>query len=83
MKTLKQLFTAAILSATVLGCNPNPDIPKDECFTRKSTRPAWYNEHPMASTEADFSVKTDAVRLQFYGWGLDEDNCKGHSKKPL
>ena len=74
MKTLKQLFTAAILSATVLGCNPNPDIPKDECFTRKSTRPAWYNEHPMAGTEADFSVKTDAVRLHFYGWGLDEDS---------
>lgn len=74
MKTIKQLLTIAILTAIIVGCNPNPDIPKDECFTRKSSRPAWYNEHPMAGTEADFSVKTDAVRLHFYGWGLDEDS---------
>ena len=72
MKTLKQLFTLAILIAIFVGCNP--EIPNDKCYTRKSTRPAWYNEHPMAGTEADFSVKTDAVRLHFYGWGLDEDS---------
>lgn len=71
MKTLKQLFTLALLTAIFMGCNP--EIPNEGCYTRKSTRPAWYNEHPMAGTEADFSVKTDAVRLQFYGWGLDED----------
>ena len=72
MKTLKQLFTLAILIAIFVGCNP--EIPNDKCYTRESTRPAWYNEHPMTGTEADFSVKTDAVRLHFYGWGLDEDS---------
>ena len=72
MKTLKQLFTLAILTAIFVGCineqtNENIEV-------RKSSRPAWYDEHPMAGTEADFSVKTDAVRLHFYGWGLDEDS---------
>jgi hypothetical protein len=72
MKTLKKLFTLAVITAIFVGCNP--EIPNEKCFMRKSSRPAWYNEHPMAATEADFSVKTDAVRLHFYGWGLDEDS---------
>ncbi|MBO5085660.1 MAG: hypothetical protein J6B65_00295 [Paludibacteraceae bacterium] len=50
------------------------NVETEPFYIVKSSRPAWYNEHPMASTEADFSVKTDAVRLHFYGWGLDEDS---------
>ena len=71
MKNLKTIIFVA-LAAIFVACNS--DMPKDECYTRQSSRKAWYDEHPMADADADFSVKTDAIRLQFYGWGLDEDS---------
>ena len=54
MKTLKQLFTLAILTAIFVGCINEQS--NETIEVRKSSRPAWYDEHPMAGTEADFSV---------------------------
>lgn len=43
------------------------------CKVTGDVRPAWYDENPE-SGEPAFRVSTEAIRLHFFGWGLDEDS---------
>lgn len=47
------------------------DSPVSACTVRQLNRPAWYNEHSDKSEPA-FSVKSEAVRLSFWGMGLEQ-----------
>lgn len=63
-------FMAAV--SILNSCDPN-GLGDDICKVTGDVRPAWYDENPE-TCESAFSVKTDAIRLHFYGWGLDEDS---------
>lgn len=74
MKGKLTTFTFAVfafVSFMFVSCNDEMNVGK--CTVSEFDRPAWYNEHPE-SEKPSFSTSTDAIRLHFYGWGLEEDS---------
>lgn len=75
MRNTSLTFIILVLVGLLLfACQqPLSDESSGLCTTEQSTRWPWYDNYP-SSEQPDFSVSTDAVRLHFFGWSLEEDS---------
>lgn len=74
MFKLISILPAAMLAMSLLifGSCEDKVASDEQCSLTANVRPAWYDANPEAD-EPDFSVKSEEVRLNFFGWNLDED----------
>lgn len=71
------LTTAATAAAVAVSCkDDNPggsthtDGPPEAV---RLNRPAWYDQYPQINGTKNFTVATEAMRLDFFGWGEEKD----------
>ena len=74
-KTFLRPLVPALLAALCLlpACQENTTKVQEFETAMSRDYAAWYDSIPESGTPA-FSVKTDAVRLHFYGWSEAEDS---------
>lgn len=51
-----------------------PETISPDSILFKIDRKSWSYNHPMESITPDFTVKSDTIRLHFFGWSLDDDS---------
>lgn len=67
------LLTAASLMFTNCKKESNGS-PEPEPIASQISRTAWYDTYPPDISGAKTSVSSEAVKLEFYGWGEDKDH---------
>lgn len=67
------VLTAASLTFT--NCKKESNGPPEpEPIASQISRTAWYDTYPADASGAKTSVSSEAVKLEFYGWGEDKDH---------
>lgn len=51
-----------------------PETISPDSILFKIDRKSWTYNHPMEGITPDFTVKSDTIRLHFFGWSLDDDS---------
>lgn len=85
MKTVSTLFGIGLATVAALfaSCNKDsilePPAPEagaagvNGAAVTQLARPAWYDTYPGGITGNKTSVSSDAIKLEFYGWGESTD----------
>lgn len=77
MNTKKLLLCGAlstVASLTFTGCKKESTPPEPEPIVSQISRTAWYDIYPSDITGTKTSVSSEAIKLEFYGWGEDKDH---------
>ena len=65
---------AVIAAVSCKDDNPGGSTKTDEPMkVVRLARPAWYDNNPVEDGTAKYSVGTDPIRLEFFGWGESTD----------
>lgn len=70
------LTTAATAAAVAVSCKDDSGgstLPVKPMQTVRLNRPAWYDQYPETGGAQKHTVATEALRLEFFGWGEEKD----------